>query len=71
MYEVEKSLFSYGQYNLGTSTSSLKKGEKNSLQKKTCPIIHVCMESGTCHSALKMEKLCKNMFFEFFLHFGG
>ena len=34
MYEVEKSLFSYGQYNLGTSTSSLKKGEKNSLQKK-------------------------------------
>ena len=34
MYEVEKSLFSDGQYNLGTSTSSLKKGEKNSLQKK-------------------------------------
>ena len=55
MYEVEKSLFSDGQYNLGTSTSSLKKGEKNSLQKKRQVqlFMYVCMErSSTCHTML-------------------
>ena len=56
MYKVEKSLFSDGQYNLSISTSSLKKGEKIRYKKKTSPIIHVCMESGTYHNVLKMKK---------------
>ena len=56
MKQKKRSLFFDEQYNLRISTSSLKKGEKNSLQKKdksNYSCMYVCMErSSTCHTML-------------------
>ena len=70
MKQKKRSLFFDEQYNLRISTSSLKKGEKNSLQKKRQVqlFMYVCMErSSTCHTMLSKRENFSHFLKYFFL----